>query len=919
LAIGLGGTLAVKPDLTVELERKNTYPTFAVGATEVRGTVGGRRVNSAVTAVATASINAATGDVTMTGVKAGVAYITVGSGNGNQLPWQYQVTDSTKISEYTLRKGGEVFLKAAGSVAAANTYIATVPTAAVSGIAWRSLQTDIATVNEATGLITAVAKGSAIVVGTFTDKWGIDRDLHILVMVGIANGRLGELLELITKGEGILEYEHDAFTTDSLRDLKDEVINGNNVVNNPNPSDTLIDDAIDRLLEALENLEPRDQTPAGIIGPDQNGDYYRPVGDPDNVYELVNKDGSSKHQPPKYIYDPNGSLKNKPPVLDGDEVPAIKGDGINSGFFWVEDPENIWHKVNSDGTLSDDNVLWGGPDGLPTGSDNLPAKKFGNEWWIDRGQNVWQKYDPSNPRGPLGPLTGGGPDDDPTTGPVTPIFPGNNNGLPFTDGKYYIGPIDPGPNEYYIGDKPFPAGDGKLNSTLDYLDDTDCIYWLVGGNMVTTPPVGPDDPEPADGDRVLGTDKTGDSSEWIEIARSGGYSLIIRRNYINTYEGSGTSHAGQPDWQHVNYGTSDTYKTPTSSGVRNAINKWFKGTATNYADKLPLDARLRNYTMSNNASDLPGTANEGSSLTNAFSKPTTYQDGMNDDIAFALSASEAIKFCSKQYRINSNKAGDSSAQAQAKFNKLNIPANGTYNGSYYSFGVWLRSKGTLMDGGKTGGIINGNDGDVFQFHLNHGTPTGNTESGLLYPALWVKSTIFTDPVVNIPANGGSFTDNKGVTWIVLTTDGEGNKLLMTDYVYMEAPDGPKYVTSGNYVAYESSNLKTAMENWFSTNAGSDIKGIARGYTTPLPTGKSQASGTAGTGKPFPLSQDEFDSFVPAGKKKGVGYPSGYSGRDWYLRGGSGSSVNMVNSQGNVASCTVGVNTTGIRPCIWVKP
>ena len=918
LAVGLSNTLAAKPGVPVLIEQPNSYPVINKGGTYLELGLGMFDLESSDPSTGTAVITNNGTRLTTTGHKAGVVTISVGSKGGLAAGVTYQIKDTALISQCEVKNGAELPMKK-NDTKYATDQLELTPSNAAGTIKWKSLQTEVATVNRDTGLITAKAKGAAILIGEFIDCWGVQRDLHILVLVDMRNASLGDLLDWIMKGETILGLNPNPYTPESLADLQDAVNNGKGVANSADPSEQEIQDAIQDIKDAIDNLELKEpENPNGWIKK-PGGGWYRPVGWPKNVYEVMNEDKSSK-EPPEYIWDDDSDGDGNPATGDNNH-PAEKENEIT---YWVEDPENIWHKVKGDGTLSDDDgdVVWGGPNGKPGGGDDLPVKKFGNDWWVNRGQNVWQKVNPNgNNAKQLGPLTGGGPDDNPATDPVTPIFPSNNNGLPFNDGKYYIGPIDPGPNEYYIGDKPSgQGGDGKLNSSLDYLDDTDCIYWLVDGKMVTTPPVGPDEPDAADGDRVLGTDKTGDSSEWIEIARSGGYSLIIRRNYINTYEGGGTSHVGQPDWQYANYGTSDTYKTPTSSGVRNAINKWFKGTATNNADKLPLDARLRNYTMSNNASDLPGTANEAASLTNGFSKPNTYQDGMNDDIAFALSASEAIKFCSKMYRINSNFANNSVAPAPAKFNKLVIPANGTYNGSYYSFGVWLRSAGTLKDGQKTGGIINGSDGDVFQFHLNHGTPSGNTESGLVYPALWVKSTIFTDPVVNIPGNGGTYTDDKGITWIVLTTDGNGNKLLMTDYVYMEVPDGPKYVNSGNYVAYESSNLKTAMENWFNNNAGSDIKGIARGYATPLPSGNSTAGGTVGTGKPFPLSADEFNNLVPAGKKKGVGFPSGYSGRDWYLRTSSATtSVNMVNSAGNVASCSLGLNTTGIRPAIWVKP
>ena len=839
LAIGLSNTFAAKPDTTVALERKNTYPTIAVGATEVRGTVGGRRVNSAIPAIATASINGGNGDVTMTGVKAGVAYVTVGSGNGNQLPWQYQIVDNSNIAGYTLKQGGEVYLKAKGETRAVGGYLTNIApgAAAANSITWRSLQPEVAKVSDGTngtnddnpdegpgpkGTITAMDKGAAIIVGTFTDKWGIDRDLHILVTVGIKNGPWNDLLEWVNKGQAILDLPaSETYKEDGVEALEDAVSGGRDILNKEDPTEQEILDAIQDIKDAIDGLEAKPRPPADIFGPDSNGDYYKPVGDPPNVYEVVDENGNSKTQPPTYIYDDNSDGDGDPSTGNNNH-PAEK----NDGNYYVEYPENIWHKVKGDGTLQDEPALWGGPDGKPGGGDDRqPVFKFGNDWWVDCGQNVWQKVNASSPRGPLGPLTGGGPDRNPATDPVTPIYE-------HSDGRYFVGPLgDPG-HEYYYGNPP-GGGDGCLDSTAEQLFGDDVVWYKdSNGNMTTTPPVGDGDPEVADdngnGGRVLTPEQTGDTVDWIEIARSGAYSLIVRKSYINAYTGSG--HYGDPTWQIMTFGTDTNY---IGSTTQSRINGWFK-TLTTVAngDNLPSDARLRDYTMQNDATTKLGKGSTVSGLTNAFSMPTTFPAGDGDNVAFALSYTEVAKFCSITHDVRgmNPEMQPSSNAAKANFNKL----------SGHNQDIWLRTPGDING---TVGILStktGDNGRAFQMFAT-------SDQALTYPALWVKSTIFTDPVTpplpsipgldaNQPSVGGTVKiDNQD--WLVVrrkTVSGE-------NFVYLLSKTSQGYGqnfhdTSSNY---EGSKLQGRMTSKFSGSSFPTIKQVA-----VIPTLGTHSSNTA---------------------------------------------------------------------------
>ena len=730
LTAGLGSTLAAKPDVVESFTQPNSYPTIEKGASIVRPATGGRDASSANSAIAAAAISG--GNVTITGVKAGSMTVVVGSSAGWLLNWPYQITDSGNPAGYKIKNGGEVYINgptAAGKSIASP--VTAVPAGAFGAIAWHSLQEDIATVS-ANGAITSKpnVKGAAVIVGEFTDKWGVNRDLHILVGVGVSLGGssdpnhpgLGDLLEWIRRGEAILGLEPNPYTDDSLRALEDAVNGGKGVLDSQDPAEQQIKDAVGGIKKALEGLVPKNG--GGLAGP-IDGNYYKPVGDPDNVYELVDKDGNSKHQPPKFIYDRDGSLKEKPPRLSGDEAPAVKGDDNSSYVFRVEDPagSNIWKRVKGDGALSEDDVIWGGPDGKPGGGDDRPLKKFGGDWWVSLGQNVWRKV--NGPQS-LGPLTGGGPNRNPATGPVAKIFDNTAK-----DGRYYAGPLGPDETgyEYYYGD-PKAGGDGYLDSTASSPHGDDVKYYRdADDNMVTQPPipsVGSGNPGAADPGRVLTPDKTGDSADWIEIARSGGYSLIVRKSYINIYTGSG--HYGDPAWQYTAFGSSSAYG---GSAVRTGINNWFKTnvTAAN-GDNLPANARLRGYTVQNDAADKLGMGSTQAGMANAFSKPTTYQVGDGNDVAFALSYTEAANFCSKTHDVRgANPEMQPSANAaKANWSKLSLP-------QVYEYGMWLRTPGDLS---QTAGALD-YTGRAFQFRLD---PSGNSERGLVYPALWVNAAIF---------------------------------------------------------------------------------------------------------------------------------------------------------------------------------
>ena len=249
-------------------------------------------------------------------------------------------------------------------------------------------------------------------------------------------------------------------------------------------------------------------------------------------------------------------------------------------------------------------------------------------------------------------------------------------------------------------------------------------------------------PVPVNG-RILTPDRTGDHTNWVEIAQYGDYSLILRANYITI--GQGDTYSG-----------SDAFKNYMQSTARSNINKWFSGIPTSqYWDVLPIGARLRSFTVQNNATFVPGTSVHPQSLFDGISLPTIFQIGFGNDIAFALSYSEAANFVSSFYfqRNSAITNQPSNFFAIANSYKIRIPERDSY-GNYHF--MWLRSTGDIAN--LTGCLVNDGMGSLRAHQIDM-----RSIKGFVYPALWVNADIFeTTPTsfnVTYYPNGGTGTSN----------------------------------------------------------------------------------------------------------------------------------------------------------------
>jgi hypothetical protein len=413
LAINTGRAVAARNDVIYTLDQPNNYMLIEKGKNCQIETGGAYDCESGDRSKATVTLQQ-NGFWRVDGLEAGAVTVAVGSSLGVTAVLNYQVFDPNKIGAYVVKDGGEVYFSEAGKTKQS-------PVVVKSGkndIQWHSSNPLVATVN-ANGAITSQKKGTCIVWGSFTDKWGVPRDITLLAGVGIQLGDsdLSELIELINKAEAIISQQPNPYTDNSLDTLDDAKDKGKAVVDKEDPTDQEIKTAIDDLKDALANLVPKD------------------------------------------------------------------GSGGNPGqdIKWVEDPagSNIWKPVNPDGSLNEDKAIWGGPDGKPGGGDDERVTKFDDGYWVHMGQNVWRKVRPDKPLGPLGPLTGGGPDRNPSTEPVTTI----KDKTP-TDNNYYVGPLGPDKNgDYYYGDPPRNA-DGWLDSDELRTYGDDIKYYLINGVMV---------------------------------------------------------------------------------------------------------------------------------------------------------------------------------------------------------------------------------------------------------------------------------------------------------------------------------------------------------------------------------------------------------------------------------------------------
>jgi len=217
--------------------------------------------------------------------------------------------------------------------------------------------------------------------------------------------------------------------------------------------------------------------------------------------------------------------------------------------------------------------------------------------------------------------------------------------------------------------------------------------------------------------RMLESSEAGDTSAWIEIARYGDYSLIIRQTPLTS----------NTTWYFNMIGNS----AYSNSLPRKEFNTW-------YSSKLPVNAKLRSFAVTNNAMSNLGTF--GTTAVDGISRPLGVTAPFGNDVAFALSFYEAASYCSTQYAAQqiagSPVTRASSKEATNNYNRL-LP---TFTGASQTPAYWLRTPGQLNQYACCVVYAGGTPVDLTKGCVYQQQIMGNY--GHYRPAMWVGSGIF---------------------------------------------------------------------------------------------------------------------------------------------------------------------------------
>ena len=270
-AAGVGGTLAAPDDIVVDLKNESGVPadmTLAAGETQRLSVSYLYQAYGSNPDVATVEYTEGSSfnNVRILGKTAGTVAISFGTKRGLLVQSNYLVTDSRNVSKYTIKDNGEVYFavpSAPGAPGSTKPSPVTVREGNAGTISWSSMNEKVARVGT-NGAITAVGKGATVIVGNFTDKWGVKRVLLVMVGVGVylsGDNNLGKLLEFIEQGEALLaERDEDGespYSNNSRKVLSGAVEMGLSVFNPDSAAIEHLQTIMDFFDNALNNMEPR--------------------------------------------------------------------------------------------------------------------------------------------------------------------------------------------------------------------------------------------------------------------------------------------------------------------------------------------------------------------------------------------------------------------------------------------------------------------------------------------------------------------------------------------------------------------------------------------------------------------------------------------------------------------------------------
>jgi len=436
--------------------------------------------------------------------------------------------------------------------------------------------------------------------------------------------------------------------------------------------------------------------------------------------------------------------------------------------------------------------------------------------------------------------------------------------------------------------------------------------------------------------RYIPAASAGDTSDWVEVATNGGYSLMVRRNYLpDTLTGVTTADATYP-----------------GSKQQTAINTWFA--STNPATGLSASAPLRSMIVGNTAMANLGTSR---TLSNGFSAPTGATGATGADTAFALSYGESAAFVTAGNDVTGTLNANANPAAQANYDFL------TANYINASLSVLLRSPSQT---------------NLWSLFIcgtaaakNSTADTGGFNVNLVFaqPAVWIDTAqavaqgLLVDRYPTIATNRYISAAAAGDTsdWVEVATYGDNSLMVRRDLI------GPLAGVSGPTDRYYSGSLQqTTINNWFADttelSGTAPLRSVIEGNTATanlgiafnrnigfsMPTG---TIGATGNNTAFALSYAEAYNFIGSGSPIGTpesyvqspnDNPLGTINSDYLLQGNTfvGNACALLRttgSQGNDISLYVlndwgGPNNSGYvttagaletlenyaQPAVWIK-
>jgi hypothetical protein len=232
-----------------------------------------------------------------------------------------------------------------------------------NNVEWESLHKEVADI-DAGGNITTHQKGSAVMLGTVIDKWGVKQSVPYLVVIGVSS-------RVVEAGDGTFWYPTDR------PHIWIEADKDGNVLAPPS------------FVFDIDQDGPADQANPSIpVGAGSNGKYYEEDPAYPNIWHEIDPDTGDKTG--KSFW---GGPDHKP--NGGDDQEAVY-DAVNGEWWWADLTQNVFQSVSPvDGQLFGE-LLGGGPNRKPWETPARPIIKINAKYYVKASDGAFYYGDKTN-------------------------------------------------------------------------------------------------------------------------------------------------------------------------------------------------------------------------------------------------------------------------------------------------------------------------------------------------------------------------------------------------------------------------------------------------------------------------------------------------------------------------------------------